>query len=376
MLAQPELAVEQVAAAAMANPAGAAPAPPRSRWSNRLIFGWATVAACVIIGVALLRLQTRESKLAQFASKQTPAQATANRDANSDRYSAEPAPPAPADELSAKLEPAAPLPRPNLHADKDLRRETTNRPPAQMMNKKLGAPSPGSGQTVGALTSSAAPPIPQSSEQVTVNTEVAEVAATPREKQGLPLQTPSSANEVTSQSLRAAVPPPPAAKTSAGAAANAEAPRIASYDSVAALSRQQISLEAGKTLDKRKKELAQAASNSIVPARWSISSDGSTLLRSTNDGRSWQVVNVASNLVFRAVAAVGPEVWAGGKAGALYHSADLGMHWTKVEPAANGVALTADVASVESSNPDQVKLTTADGKGWTTKDGGKNWEVQ
>jgi hypothetical protein len=95
---------------------------------------------------------------------------------------------------------------------------------------------------------------------------------------------------------------------------------------------------------------------------WTISSTG-TLRRSADQGKTWQDVDVTTNPTasasvavtaqvspvkarqadkglkhqppsptFRTVAAAGAHVWAGGSGGALYHSADAGSHWTRVDP--------------------------------------------
>ena len=39
-----------------------------------------------------------------------------------------------------------------------------------------------------------------------------------------------------------------------------------------------------------------------------------------------------TKLVFRAVAVIGPEVWAGGSGAMLYHSSDSGTLWQQVFP--------------------------------------------
>jgi photosystem II stability/assembly factor-like uncharacterized protein len=144
---------------------------------------------------------------------------------------------------------------------------------------------------------------------------------------------------------------------------------------VGAFSRQKAGLKTAQETAIRKQQLARISSN-YLPTRWTISPDGSTLLRSTDEGRSWDAVNVASNVVLRVVAALGPEIWAGGKAGVLYHSSDLGQHWTQVKPTVNGVALTEDIVSIDFPDPEHGKVTTSEGKVWTTSDGGKTWQVQ
>ena len=139
--------------------------------------------------------------------------------------------------------------------------------------------------------------------------------------------------------------------------------------------------------------------------RWTVNSDGG-LERSVDRGNSWQGVDVnapnsASSMssklaakaarakdksdtkkeaaappVFRAVAAMGAEVWAGGSAGALYHSSDGGNHWTRVVPLFAGSTLTGDVVTVEFSDPQHGKITTSTPEVWTTTDAGLTWQKQ
>jgi len=53
--------------------------------------------------------------------------------------------------------------------------------------------------------------------------------------------------------------------------------------------------------------------------QWSLSPNG-TVQRSDNGGRTWQSVSVATGTTFRALSGMGANIWAGGTAGALYHS--------------------------------------------------------
>jgi len=148
---------------------------------------------------------------------------------------------------------------------------------------------------------------------------------------------------------------------------------------------------------------------SITPAnspRWNISSTG-TLQRSFDQGATWQDVDVAAssstgapvggpvkapaartaasgmNLdkqaalpTFRAVAANGSDVWAGGSAGLLYHSVDGGNHWTRVLPSGAGSVLTGDIVSIEFSDAQHGKITTSTPEVWTTPDNGGTWQKQ
>src|SRR5437899_4273233 len=105
--------------------------------------------------------------------------------------------------------------------------------------------------------------------------------------------------------------------------------------------------------------------------RWNLSSEG--ILQRSFDGRTWQAVPVADNAIFRAVSAVGPEIWVGGNGGSLYHSSDSGQHWTQVKPAVNGSPLIADIVGIEFADAQHGKLTTGNRETWTTSDAGQSW---
>jgi photosystem II stability/assembly factor-like uncharacterized protein len=139
--------------------------------------------------------------------------------------------------------------------------------------------------------------------------------------------------------------------------------------------------------------------------RWTVTSAGG-LQRSFDRGNTWQDVNVngvvaggsmsysvaaktsrskekladkkaaSATVVFRAVAAIGAEVWAGGTGGALYHSSDAGSQWTRVVPSAGGTALTGDIVGVEFADAQKGKITTSTGEAWSTADTGQTWQKQ
>lgn len=176
-------------------------------------------------------------------------------------------------------------------------------------------------------------------------------------------------------------------------AANEPAPKISDKD-VESLSKAKPA-QAATTLG------GPMVPGTIAGPRWTISSTG-RLQRSVDHGNTWQDVDVTANpgttveyefmakagyaksakqatnspaAGFRAVTANGPEVWAGGRAGLLYHSADAGGHWTRVVPTANGMALTEDIVSVEFSDAQHGSVKTTSAM-WTTADGGQNWLKQ
>ena len=118
---------------------------------------------------------------------------------------------------------------------------------------------------------------------------------------------------------------------------------------------------------------AAAAALSAVLPQWKLSADGA-LRRSFNSGRTWQNVEIANQPSFRVVSALGPEVWAGGNAGVLYHSADSGQNWTRIDPAVSGQKLTADITHIEFADALNGSVIASNGEVWTTSDGGQSWQ--
>jgi hypothetical protein len=137
---------------------------------------------------------------------------------------------------------------------------------------------------------------------------------------------------------------------------------------------------------------------------WSLNTSGG-LLRSFDQGKTWQDIDVTANAgagmafaqasssgadlakaanqkkqaatpTFRAVTAMGTEVWAGGLAGALYHSADAGARWTRVVPSWAGAALSGDIVSIAFSDSQHGKISTSSSEVWTTTDDGRTWQKQ
>lgn len=113
-------------------------------------------------------------------------------------------------------------------------------------------------------------------------------------------------------------------------------------------------------------------------AYWTISGSGK-LERSQAPGGPWQAVRVDSSITFQSVAADGASVWAGGSAGALYHSTDGGDHWTRVTlgPDQNGrkALATGSIVSIKFSDAQHGVIATDTGETWTTADGGAHWSL-
>jgi hypothetical protein len=100
-------------------------------------------------------------------------------------------------------------------------------------------------------------------------------------------------------------------------------------------------------------------------------SDAPPAAKSANAGPA-----ASAPTVFRAlsVSSNAGEVWAGGSAGALYHTLDGGNVWVRVVPSAAGVALTGDVVSIQFSDPRNGTVATSNAEIWTTNDDGQTWQ--
>jgi len=168
-----------------------------------------------------------------------------------------------------------------------------------------------------------------------------------------------------------------------------------------------VHIEPEKTLAGPARSDNNALAYSLPNTRWAITSAGG-LQRSLDQGNSWQDVNVkttpasaAANfeiaarsslakakdsanadknengkLIFRAVAANGMEVWAGGSAGQLYHSTDSGNHWNRVVPSADGAVLTGDVVMLDFADAQHGKVSTSTSEVWITSNDGLTWQKQ
>jgi hypothetical protein len=85
-----------------------------------------------------------------------------------------------------------------------------------------------------------------------------------------------------------------------------------------------------------------------------------------------------ASTIFRAlsVSSNAAEVWAGGSAGALYHTLDGGNLWVRVVPSAAGVVLSGDIVSIRFSSAQTGAVTTSNAEVWTTNDDGQTWQKQ
>jgi hypothetical protein len=104
---------------------------------------------------------------------------------------------------------------------------------------------------------------------------------------------------------------------------------------------------------------------------WAITAG--VLQRSLDSGQTWQSA-LRPDHPLQCYAAHGTDVWTGGQAGALFHSADGGVTWVLVQPAVKGQQLSADITHIDVSSPVKVIVSTNNNETWSSADGGNTWE--
>jgi hypothetical protein len=130
-----------------------------------------------------------------------------------------------------------------------------------------------------------------------------------------------------------------------------------------------------------------AASAAPVPLAESVAGNTATVKKNRleqtysvqaqgKEKENWKHWLAPPQPIFKALAATGPEVWAGGSNSMLYHSLDAGAHWTRVLPSSAGTVLTGDITALEFSDPQHGRITTSASEVWTTADNGQTWLKQ
>ena len=121
---------------------------------------------------------------------------------------------------------------------------------------------------------------------------------------------------------------------------------------------------------------------------WAIT--GGVLQRSVDSGQSWQDALHADHPLL-CYASRDEDVWAGGQAGTLFHSANSGVTWAQVQPSVKARQLSSDITHIEVRNnevrneelrrdlrydvrgPGEILLSTSNKEIWSSADGGKTW---
>jgi hypothetical protein len=121
---------------------------------------------------------------------------------------------------------------------------------------------------------------------------------------------------------------------------------------------------------------------------WAIT--GGVLQRSADSGQSWQDALHPDHPLL-CYASRDQDVWAGGQAGILFHSANSGVTWAQVQPSVKARQLSSDITHIEVRNnevrneelrrdlrhdvrgPGEILLSTSNHEIWSSADGGKTW---
>jgi hypothetical protein len=123
-------------------------------------------------------------------------------------------------------------------------------------------------------------------------------------------------------------------------------------------------------------KLASPASQVLAHnVTWTITAG--VLQRSLDSGQSWQNALRADRPLL-CYARHDQDVWAGGQAGTLFHSADGGVTWAQVRPSIRAQQLGSDVTHIDvrgdARGPAQIVVSAGNNEIWSSADGGKTWE--
>jgi len=106
---------------------------------------------------------------------------------------------------------------------------------------------------------------------------------------------------------------------------------------------------------------------------WRITPDGHLERLMQNQ---WHRALNSVQSAFHVVASVENHVWAGGKGPELFHSADGGENWNKIEVKTADGTLNGTMQSIRADDPKHVSIVTDNGETWITADGGQTWAKQ
>lgn len=121
------------------------------------------------------------------------------------------------------------------------------------------------------------------------------------------------------------------------------------------------------------RQSSQAPLQRALAAQWRIT-DGGLLQRFITD-QDWRTISPGGQSDFRTVASAGNHVWVGGVSG-LYHSADGGEHWKRVQIGSPDTKDIGEVVSIRMTNADELAVYTASSEVWVTRNGGRTWSRQ
>ena len=123
-------------------------------------------------------------------------------------------------------------------------------------------------------------------------------------------------------------------------------------------------------------KMAPSTNQALVPnATWTIKAG--VLQRSWDSGQSWQNALRTDHPLLCYTSHLA-EVWAGGQAGALFHSVDDGVTWLQLRPSSKGKALSSDVTHIDIRGDPrgsvEIVVSTHNNETWSSVDAGTTWE--
>jgi hypothetical protein len=127
----------------------------------------------------------------------------------------------------------------------------------------------------------------------------------------------------------------------------------------------------GRNVASMAKPKSSAKQTSTPNVTWTVTNG--FLQRSLDSGQSWQSA-LRWDHPLLCYATHGADVWTGGQAGTLFHSADGGVTWVQVQPAIKGQQLGADITHIDVRGPAEVIVFTSNSETWSSTDGGTTWE--
>jgi hypothetical protein len=135
-------------------------------------------------------------------------------------------------------------------------------------------------------------------------------------------------------------------------------------------------LSAAKLASPASQALARNVAHNVT---WAITAG--VLQRSLDGGQSWQNA-LRTDHPLLCYASHGDDVWTGGQAGTLFHSANSGVTWVQVQPSIKAQQLSSDVTHIDLRGdvrgdvrgPAEIVVSTSNNEIWSSADGGQTWE--
>lgn len=113
----------------------------------------------------------------------------------------------------------------------------------------------------------------------------------------------------------------------------------------------------------------QPAANNVT---WLITAG--ILQRSLDGGHTWRNVMHTDHTLL-CYASNEQQVWTGGQAGTLFHSADSGLTWVQVQPSIEAQQLSSDITHIELHSRSELIVSTVN-EMWISADDGKTWKKE